>query len=166
MLEDIRNLCTPIFYRQGSKVIQWVGVFGAYARGKQEKNSEVEFLVGFRSRASSAIIHRTLHALKKELPVALGRPVEALDMRDGEIRGCLMLNALEESKWVYGDKEWFLRNYIDATGWILDARQKISEAARVLMRLMKFLSPMVIHLHLDTGTQRSHPDTNRTVCTT
>lgn len=92
------------------------------------------------------MIHKTLHVLKQALPVALGRPADVLDMRDGEIRGYAMLDALEEARGVYGDREWFLRNYLRATRWILDARYKISKAARVLMRLLNFVSPMVSHL--------------------
>lgn len=65
-----------------NRVIEWccenavisVGVFGSMARGEANEYSDVDLLVEFRERKSLFDVAR----LKRELSLALGRPVDIL----------------------------------------------------------------------------------------
>lgn len=114
-----------------------------YARKEQKKNSEIEFLVGFPANTPWSKVHRTLHIVERDLPVALGRPVDALDMRDGELREYIELDALESSKRVYGHPNWSAGCLHASAKLILDAHRKIIRVGDLMVEIGKLITSKV-----------------------
>lgn len=71
-IEKIKNKATPIFQKHG---VTKAGIFGSYARGEQNKKSDIDFLIKIRDDASlTDIIH-----LKINLEKAFKRKIDVVE---------------------------------------------------------------------------------------
>jgi len=136
-IEDIKRLCAPIFTGPECQNIQWVGIFGSFARGEQNMDSDVDILVGYKDGTTWDELYQTGYHITKSLPEVLKRKVDLLHMRSLEIRGFVMLQALVTAKTVYEAGPWILENQMPAKAVLIDGHNKFKEALRLESGILK-----------------------------
>ena len=139
-VDDLKRLCAPVFDDADCQNIQWVGVFGSYARGEQHAGSDVDLIVGFKDRASWDDVYKTAYHVKKTLPPILERDVDALYMRNMEIRGYVMLQALLSAKTIYEAGPWLYKNQTFARKFLADGHHKLKTALHLETKIQKQLA--------------------------
>lgn len=103
-IDDIRKRCGPIFNDPDLTVVSWVCLFGSFARGQQTEHSDVDILVGYSKEATNDDIYYT-GDIRPQLCYALGRKVDCLYLRHGQLLGFIRCLAVLEGKSLYGSEE-------------------------------------------------------------
>jgi predicted nucleotidyltransferase len=95
--------------------------------GEQHTGSNVDLIVGFKEGTPWDDVNQKVYHFKKTLPHILGRDVDTLYMRNMEIWGYVMLQALLSAKTIYEAGPWLYKNQILTRKFLADGHHKFKD---------------------------------------